>query len=179
MKTRMKGQALTEFALILPILLLLLLGIIEGARITDVAPTILHLLGLPVPEGFDGKVLTEALEPEVLKANPIRHEDIPLNAEVAGFAMTETEEEEIRKKKLNFGKTVGICNRVDDPEVIEIIKKVAKTQYDLEIVGFIPTAGVAFNIMPEVGERLLRIWNSCRSPTLSASMIEHPTVHTR
>jgi hypothetical protein len=33
MKTKTKGQALTEFALTLPILLLLLLGIIEGARI--------------------------------------------------------------------------------------------------------------------------------------------------
>jgi Flp pilus assembly protein TadG len=33
MKTKTKGQALTEFALILPLLLMLLLGIIEGARI--------------------------------------------------------------------------------------------------------------------------------------------------
>jgi hypothetical protein len=33
MKTKSRGQALTEFALILPLLLLLLLGIIEGARI--------------------------------------------------------------------------------------------------------------------------------------------------
>jgi Flp pilus assembly protein TadG len=33
MRTKTKGQALTEFALILPLLLLLLLGVIEGARI--------------------------------------------------------------------------------------------------------------------------------------------------
>jgi hypothetical protein len=33
MRTKTKGQALTEFALILPLLLLLILGIIEGARI--------------------------------------------------------------------------------------------------------------------------------------------------
>jgi hypothetical protein len=33
MRTKTKGQAITEFALILPLLLLLLLGIIEGARI--------------------------------------------------------------------------------------------------------------------------------------------------
>jgi hypothetical protein len=33
MKTKTRGQALTEFALILPLLLLLVLGIIEGARI--------------------------------------------------------------------------------------------------------------------------------------------------
>ena len=33
MRTKTKGQALTEFALILPLLLLLILGIIEGARL--------------------------------------------------------------------------------------------------------------------------------------------------
>jgi len=35
---------------------------IEGARITDVAPTILHLLGAPIPGDVDGKVLLEIFE---------------------------------------------------------------------------------------------------------------------
>lgn len=77
--------------------------IIEGAHIMDVAPTILYLLGLPVSKGFDGKVLTEALEPDVLKAYPINAEDIPLEVEVTGFEMTETEEEEIKKKLRGLG----------------------------------------------------------------------------
>lgn len=47
--------------------------------------------------------------------------------------------EEIRKKKLNFGRTVGICNRVDDPAIKQIVEGVAKSQYGLEVVGFIPT----------------------------------------
>lgn len=34
---------------------------IQGAQIVDLAPTILHLLGLPVPDEMDGRVLTEAL----------------------------------------------------------------------------------------------------------------------
>ncbi len=76
---------------------------IEGAHITDVAPTILYLLGLPVPEGFDGGVLTEALEPEAVKANPIRHEDIPLEVESTEFVMGRTEEEEIRKRLGGLG----------------------------------------------------------------------------
>jgi arylsulfatase A-like enzyme len=33
------------------------------AQITDVAPTLLHLLGLPLPEHLDGRVLSEALVP--------------------------------------------------------------------------------------------------------------------
>jgi len=47
--------------------------------------------------------------------------------------------EEIRKKQLNFGRTVGICNREDDPETQQMIKRIAKTHYDLEVIGFIPT----------------------------------------
>jgi len=32
---------------------------IEGARILDVAPTVLHIFGAPIPEDMDGRVLTE------------------------------------------------------------------------------------------------------------------------
>jgi hypothetical protein len=58
----------------------------------DVAPTILYLLDLPVPKGFDGKVLTEAQDLDILKTSPVRIEDIPLEVEVPGFVMTETAE---------------------------------------------------------------------------------------
>jgi arylsulfatase A-like enzyme len=32
----------------------------------DIAPTVLHLLGVPVPDDMDGRVLTELLEPASL-----------------------------------------------------------------------------------------------------------------
>jgi len=35
---------------------------IQGARIYDLAPTILHLFGIPVPQGTDGRVLQETFE---------------------------------------------------------------------------------------------------------------------
>jgi predicted AlkP superfamily phosphohydrolase/phosphomutase len=76
---------------------------IERAHIMDVAPTILYLLGLPVPKDFDGKVLVEALEPDVLKAYPIRTEDISLEVEGTDFVMTKTEEEEVRKSLKGLG----------------------------------------------------------------------------
>ncbi len=44
---------------------------IEGARLMDVAPTILYLLGQPVPEDMDGVVLTDALEPEFVASRPL------------------------------------------------------------------------------------------------------------
>jgi predicted AlkP superfamily phosphohydrolase/phosphomutase len=34
---------------------------IEGAGLADVAPTVLHLLGVPIPRTMDGKVLSDAL----------------------------------------------------------------------------------------------------------------------
>lgn len=48
----------------------------EGARleeisITDVAPTLLHVLGLGVPRHLDGRVLGEALAPTWLEAHPV------------------------------------------------------------------------------------------------------------
>lgn len=41
-------------------------------RIEDCAPTILHLLGLPVPGAMDGRVIVEALSPEFLASRPVQ-----------------------------------------------------------------------------------------------------------
>lgn len=43
-----------------------------SAEIQDVAPTILYLLGLPVPDDMDGRVLTECIEPSVLDSNQLQ-----------------------------------------------------------------------------------------------------------
>jgi len=45
---------------------------IEGARLLDMAPTILHLLGQPVPDDMDGHVLEELFEPSFLAQNPVQ-----------------------------------------------------------------------------------------------------------
>ena len=45
---------------------------VEGIRIYDVAPTVLHLLGLPVPADFEGRVATAALDPGWLRRHPLR-----------------------------------------------------------------------------------------------------------
>ena len=45
---------------------------LEHAHVFDVFPTVLYLLGLPVPEDAAGKVLTEALDAELVRRRPVR-----------------------------------------------------------------------------------------------------------
>lgn len=49
---------------------------ISGADMIDIAPTLLHGAGLPVPPTMDGKVLSDIFTPEFNQANPIRREAI-------------------------------------------------------------------------------------------------------
>ena len=44
---------------------------LSQASVFDVAPTVLYLLGLPVGEDMDGRVLVEALAPELLADRPV------------------------------------------------------------------------------------------------------------
>jgi predicted AlkP superfamily phosphohydrolase/phosphomutase len=56
-------------------------GVRRGARvggsIADVAPTLLYLAGLAIPEGLDGAVLTAAFETGHLEAHPVRTTGVP------------------------------------------------------------------------------------------------------
>ncbi|HEX3127828.1 MAG TPA: alkaline phosphatase family protein [Thermoanaerobaculia bacterium] len=46
--------------------------VIQGAHILDLYPTMLYLLGLPVPQDVTGKVLLDALDPEFVRHHPVR-----------------------------------------------------------------------------------------------------------
>jgi predicted AlkP superfamily phosphohydrolase/phosphomutase len=54
---------------------------IKGARIIDLAPTILYLLGLPAESGMDGRVLEKAFSQRYLEVNPIRYEEASFDKE--------------------------------------------------------------------------------------------------
>lgn len=44
---------------------------LSDLNIVDMAPTVLHLLGLPIPEDMDGRVATEILDPAALEQRPV------------------------------------------------------------------------------------------------------------
>ncbi len=66
----------------------------------DLAPTILHLMGLPVPDDMDGRVLTSALSIE----RAVEYEEVraaEADAE-AGLSAEETAEVEERLRSLGY-----------------------------------------------------------------------------
>jgi predicted AlkP superfamily phosphohydrolase/phosphomutase len=78
-------------------------GILKGPRIHDLAPTILHLLGLPIPSDMDGKVISEALEGEWLGKHPIQYETALEEQDRKGLSYSEDEEKEIKEKLKGLG----------------------------------------------------------------------------
>ncbi|MGP3667771.1 MAG: nucleotide-binding protein [Candidatus Bathyarchaeota archaeon] len=47
--------------------------------------------------------------------------------------------DEIEKRKLKTGKIFGVCNRVDDENLQKVVAEVARKDYEIEIIGFIPS----------------------------------------
>ncbi|MFL6198799.1 MAG: alkaline phosphatase family protein, partial [Thermoanaerobaculia bacterium] len=78
--------------------------VLEDADIYDVYPTVLYLLGLPVPQDLPGKVLLRALDPGFVRLHPVRtvptfrHLGVPPNLPGASRdgAMNEQEIEKLR-----------------------------------------------------------------------------------
>jgi predicted AlkP superfamily phosphohydrolase/phosphomutase len=101
-------------------------GPVDGARLIDVAPTALYLLGLPVPDDMDGVALVGALDPAFVQGTPIRRQPSSASARdavrgepvaltqsdapegpapslVEGEAMTAEEEAEIQARLRGLG----------------------------------------------------------------------------
>jgi predicted AlkP superfamily phosphohydrolase/phosphomutase len=79
---------------------------VEGARIIDYAPTILHSFGVEVPPDMDGRVLEEIFTGQYLAENPVRVSEEAGADYVAPHespGMTEEESEEIRSRLKSLG----------------------------------------------------------------------------
>lgn len=77
---------------------------IKGARIIDLAPTILHILGLEIPDDMDGVVLKELFDPEWFDSNPPRiSSSISTGEGKNPRKLTEEEEEKLKEELQGLG----------------------------------------------------------------------------
>lgn len=71
-------------------------------QITDLAPTVLYLLDLPVPKDMDGRVLTEIIEPDYLAKHPIAFADTTV-VPVSEVGYSPEEAESVREQLRALG----------------------------------------------------------------------------
>ena len=78
----------------------------RGATLLDIAPTVLHLLGVPVPADMDGRVVTEILDPALVPAPPAEvaaSSTTPGEPVPAPAAYTEEEDAAIQQRLADLG----------------------------------------------------------------------------
>jgi predicted AlkP superfamily phosphohydrolase/phosphomutase len=77
---------------------------IDEASILDLAPTILQVLGTPVPREMDGRVLTEAFQDGALGSGPVAFSEASVYKEgISEPALSEAEMEKVQEKLQGWG----------------------------------------------------------------------------
>lgn len=76
---------------------------LSHAEIIDLAPTILHLMGVPVPESMDGQVLTEAFGEDYLAANPVTMTDEQFSVDDEGIGLSSEEAKDVTERLRALG----------------------------------------------------------------------------
>jgi predicted AlkP superfamily phosphohydrolase/phosphomutase len=72
---------------------------IRGARLIDLAPTILHLMGSRIPADMDGRVLAEIFDPGFLESRPVEFQAPGEEAADTAPRPTDREQDVIRRLK--------------------------------------------------------------------------------
>lgn len=75
----------------------------EGAKIVDLAPTILYVLGLPIPQDMDGRPLREAFQEEYVHAMPLAYSEVGSSTGSKETGYTEEGEREIQERLKGLG----------------------------------------------------------------------------
>ncbi len=71
--------------------------------LVDVAPTILYLSGLPVPQGMDGRIISELFDPAFLQTHPPESgPDLPAPDQVLGLTLEENQAVSDRLRGLGY-----------------------------------------------------------------------------
>jgi predicted AlkP superfamily phosphohydrolase/phosphomutase len=75
----------------------------EGANLLDIAPTILHLLGIPAPSDMDGRVLSEILDPSLAPSEASATPSGSGEGSEVPSAYTEEEDAAIQQRLADLG----------------------------------------------------------------------------
>ncbi|HWX42757.1 MAG TPA: alkaline phosphatase family protein [Blastocatellia bacterium] len=76
---------------------------VSGCNVYDLAPTLMHLAGLPVPSGMDGRVIEPICTDDFRSKNPIRAGAFEKGAEVKSEELGDAEEELMAEKLRSLG----------------------------------------------------------------------------
>lgn len=76
---------------------------LTGARIIDIAPTVLHLFRQPVPADMDGRVIADAFSDRDLEAHPVVYATSPGQEKHAGEALSDGDEQKVRTHLESLG----------------------------------------------------------------------------
>lgn len=76
--------------------------VIHGASIIDILPTVLYLMGQPIPSNIDGKVLKDAITSDFLSQNPMEFSEGE-HVTRKEFVFTNEEREAIQKELKGLG----------------------------------------------------------------------------
>jgi predicted AlkP superfamily phosphohydrolase/phosphomutase len=78
---------------------------IRSAKIIDLAPTILYMLGIPIPKDWDGSVLQNIFEPSYLEQNQVQYSDTEEKSEreEAESPYSEKEKKEMKQRLKDLG----------------------------------------------------------------------------
>ena len=76
---------------------------LEPADIMDVAPTVLHLLGHPIPASMDGRLLAQAFRPEFLSERSVARETVDPQSPPSEPAYSKEDEAEIITRLTDLG----------------------------------------------------------------------------
>jgi hypothetical protein len=75
----------------------------EGLRVLDVAPLLLYLMGLGIPEGLDGRLHEGLLDDEALKGRPPSYFNLEDVLDTAGGDRRTMEDESIKERLKGLG----------------------------------------------------------------------------
>jgi predicted AlkP superfamily phosphohydrolase/phosphomutase len=75
----------------------------SSPRIMDIVPTVLHVMGIPVPESLDGKIMTDILDKEFLIMNQINYQKANIFKERDAVFIGEEEEQKTKEHLRNLG----------------------------------------------------------------------------